>query len=174
MKLIFRKFTVLLLAIFIAACAGAAQPTTPLETLKTYTEAIKKKDTTTMKLLLSDETIKMHQQSAKEQGVTLDEIVQRESLFSPDQKRVEYRNEKIEGDKATIEMKNSYGIWDTVSFVREDGIWKIDKQAFVNPILQQTDINNQRLDEMINQGNPQQNDVNDQPSDETINQAKPQ
>ncbi len=105
-----------------------------------------------MKVLLSDATIKMHQQSAQEQGVNLDEIVERETLFSPGQKTAEYKNEIVEGDKATIEMKNSYGIWDKISFVKEEGVWKIDKQAFVNPILQQNEIDNQRLDEIINQG----------------------
>lgn len=113
---------------------------------------MRKKDTTTMKVLLSDETIKMHQQAAKDQSVTLDEIVQREPLFTPGQKTFEFRNETVEGDKATIEMKNSFGAWDKISFVKEDGIWKIDKKAFVNPILQQNEIDNQRLDEIINQG----------------------
>ena len=62
-----------------------------------------------MKLLLSDATIKMHQQSAKEQGLTLDDIVERETLFLPDQKTAEFRNQKIDGDKATLEMKDASG-----------------------------------------------------------------
>ena len=152
MKLVFRNFTYFVLAVLLAACSAEPQPSTPFETLEAYTKAIKKKDTTTMKLLLSDETIKMHQQSAKEQGVTLDEIVQRETLFSPDQKTVKYRNQQIEGDKATMEMENSYGVWENVNFVKEDGVWKIDKKAFVNNILQQNEIDNKRWDEIINQG----------------------
>ena len=139
----------------LAACARQPAPATPLETLKTYVAAIKKKDTTTMKLLLSDATIKMHQQAAKEQGVTLDEIVQRETLFTPDQKSVDFKNETIDGDKASIEMKNTSGIWDKVSFVREDGIWKIDKPAFANSILEQNDLKNKQLDDLINQGKQQ-------------------
>ena len=105
-----------------------------------------------MKLLLSEATIKMHEQSAKEQGVTLDDIVERETLFSPGQKTAEYRNETIEGDRATIEMKNAYGVWDKISFVKEADGWKIDKQAFVDPILQQNELRNRELDEIINQG----------------------
>ena len=134
------------------ACAPAPKPSTPLETLKTYTAAFKKKDLTTMKLLLSDATIKMHQQAAKEQSVTLDEIVERETLIMPDQKTAEFRNEKIDGDKATIEMKNSGGIWDTVNFVREEGVWKIDKQSFANQIIEQNEDDLRKLDEHINQG----------------------
>ena len=88
-----------------------------------------------MKLLLSDATIKMHQQAAKDQGVTLDDIVERETLFPPEQKTGEFRNQKIDGDKATIEMKNSSGIWDTINFVREEGVWKLDKQSFANQTI---------------------------------------
>lgn len=151
--MLYRKILSFVLAcLTLAACAGNPKPSTPLDTLKAYTLAIKKKDTTRMKLLLSDATIKMHQQEAKEQNVTLDEIVERETLFSPEQKTAEYRNESIEGDKATIEVKNSYGVWDKINFVKEDGVWKIDKQAFVNPILEQNELDKQRLDEIINQG----------------------
>ena len=150
----YRKILVFIFAALLAtACAGNPKPPTPLDTLKAYTLAIKKKDTTSMKLLLSDTTIKMHQQAAQEQGITLDEIVERETLFSPGQKTAEYRNEIIEGDTATIEMKNAYGVWDKISFVKEEDVWKIDKQAtLVNPILEKNELEQQRLDEIINQG----------------------
>ena len=151
--MLYRKILIFTLACLLAACSGSdPKPSKPLDTLKAYTLAIKKKDTTTMKLLLSEATIKMHEQSAKEQGVTLDDIVERETLFSPGQKTAEYRNEIIEGDRAAIEMKNAYGVWDKISFVKEADGWKIDKQAFVNPILEQNEMKNQQLDEIINQG----------------------
>ncbi len=103
-----------------------------------------------MKLLLSDATIKMHQQSAKDQNVTLDDIVQRETLFLPDQKTAEFRNQKIDGDKATIEMKDTGDIWNTVNFVKEEGIWKIDKQSFADQIIEQNEQDNKKFDELFN------------------------
>jgi Na+-translocating ferredoxin:NAD+ oxidoreductase RnfG subunit len=141
-----------MLACLIFACADSAKPSTPLETLKAYTQAIKKKDTTTMKLLLSDASIKMSEQEAKSQNVALDEIVKRETLFSENQKTVEFRNEKIDGEKATIEMKNSFDSWNTVPFVREDGVWKIDKQGIANQMMQDFEQSDKRLDDIINQG----------------------
>ncbi|MBA3600274.1 MAG: DUF4878 domain-containing protein [Acidobacteria bacterium] len=146
------RFIIFMLAGLSFACADSAKPSTPLETLKAYTQAIKKKDTTTMKLLLSDASIKMSEQEAKAQNVTLDEIVKRETLFSENQKTVEFRNEKIDGDKATIEMKNSFDSWSTVPFVREDGVWKIDKQGIVNQMIQDFEQSDKRLDDIINQG----------------------
>ncbi len=149
----YKKVLVVLSVGFIFACAGKFAPSTPLETLKAYTLAIKKKDPTQMKLLLSDASIKMAEQEAKAQNVTLDEIIKRETLFSETQRSVEFRNEKVDGDKATIEMKDSFETWITVPFVREEGIWKIDKQGFANQMMQQIeDENNKKLDDIINQG----------------------
>ena len=148
----YKIFLVIIFAVGLFACAANPQPSTPLETLKAYTQAIKKKDTTTMKLLLSSDSIKMAEQEAKAQNVPLDDIVKNETLFNENQTTVEYRNEKIEGDRATIEVKNSYNAWDTVPFVKEDGIWKIDKQGIANQMLRQVDEQNRRLDELINQG----------------------
>lgn len=136
----------------IALFSACSQPkvATPIETFKTYTKAIKAKDTTTMKLLLSDATIKMHEREAKAQGVTVDDIVKRETLFNPDQKTVEYREEKIDGDKATLQVKNSFGSWESVPFVREDGVWKIDKAGYAEQMMKDVDENNKKIDDMIN------------------------
>ena len=134
------------------ACAGEDKPKTLLETLKAYTIAIKQKDTTTMKLLLSDASIKMAEDEAKSRNVTLDEVVRRETLFNPTQKAVDFRNEKIDDDKATIEMKDSYNAWNTVPFIRENGKWKIDKQAAADIMMRDFEQNDKKLDDIINQG----------------------
>ena len=151
MRFYFKFIILVLTAMFFGACAGEEKPDTPLETLKAYTTAIKQKDTTTMKLLLSNASIKMAEEEAKSRGTTLDEVVRRETLFNQTQKTVEFRNEKIEGDKATIQMKDSYNAWNTVPFVREDGKWKIDKQAAADIMLQDFDRQQKEIDDKINQ-----------------------
>jgi len=146
------RFAIIFLFGFLLACGEGSRLSTPLETLKAYTQAIKKKDTTAMKLLLSSGSIKMAEQEAKAQNLTLDDVVKNETLFSESQKQLRFRNEKIDGDKATIEVENSFGSWDTVPFVKEEGVWKIDKQALANQILEQNEQDNKRLDDIINQG----------------------
>ena len=147
-------FTSLMLAaaFLFAGCGAESEPKSPVETMKTYTKAVKAKDTTTMKLLLSAETIKMLEQEAKSQNVVLDEIVKRETLFPESQKVFEFRNEKIEGEKATIEVKNSFGQWETWPFVFEDSQWKIDKKGYADRLMmdiqQQTDS---AIDDMMKQ-----------------------
>lgn len=140
------------IAVVVTSCARESKPDTPLESFKAYVNAVKQKDTTKMKLLLSSESIKMHEQEAKAQNVTLDDIVKRETLFTEGQKTVEFRDQKIEGDKATLEVKNSFGAWETVPFVREDDGWKIDKKGYADKLMQDIQQNNQQMDDFINQG----------------------
>jgi hypothetical protein len=152
-----RRFNLLLAIVSIAvvgvilsSCTSDKQAASPVETFQTYVKAFKKKDITTMKLLLSKDTLKMHEQEAKAEGVTLDDVVKRETLLGNGQTTVEYRNEKIEGDKATVEYKNSYGIWETVPFVKEDGEWKIDKKSYADQLERDVEQNGQQFDDMIN------------------------
>ena len=135
--------------VVLSACSRP--PSTPVETFKTYVKAIKAKDVKAMRLLLSEGTLKMHERQAVAQGTTVDEIVKRETLFTENQRTVEFRDEKIEGDKATLMVKNSYGSWETVPFVKEDGVWKIDKKGFADRMIMDIDQeNNRKLDELIN------------------------
>ena len=146
---IWSRILVLALAAAIFGC-GQQKPATPLETFKTYVKAYKQKDMATMKLLLSDATLKMHEREAKAQGTTVDDILKRETMIGEGQKAVEYRDEKIEGDKATLQIKNVFGSWETLPFVREDGVWKIDKQGYANQMIQEIEENNKKLDDVIN------------------------
>ena len=109
-----------------------------------------------MKLLLSRETMNMHELEAQAQNVNVDEIVKRETLFTENQKTVKLRNEKIDGDLATLEVENSYGAWETVPFSKEDGVWKIDKKGFAQRLMDMNEKSNQELDDLINQGRQQQ------------------
>lgn len=150
---IWSRILVFSLAAMVFAC-GPSGASTPLETFKTYTKAIKKKDVEAMKVLLSDATLKMHEQEAKAQGVPVDEIVKRETLFGESQTTVEYRDEKIDGDKATLQVKTQYGSWETVPFVREDGVWKIDKQGYADQMIREIEEENRRIDEQFNSATP--------------------
>lgn len=134
------------------ACGGDKKPASPKETFKTYTKAIKAKDTTTMKLLLSNDTIKMHEREAKANNSNVDDIVKRQTLFNENQKEVVLRDEKIDANKATLEIKTPGGQWQKVPFVFEDGAWKIDNAGAANQIQQEIEDENRKFDELINGG----------------------
>ena len=51
----------------------------------------------------------------------------------------ETRNEKIEGENATLEYKNAAtGTWDTIYFVRENGRWKIALDISMGEVLKES------------------------------------
>ncbi|MBK8149398.1 MAG: hypothetical protein IPK58_14645 [Acidobacteria bacterium] len=148
------RFIILFIAVSLASgCAAPPKKLTPLETLQAYTRAIKKKDTTQMKMLLSQESLKMAEQEAKAQNVTVDDIVTRETLFTESQTSVKYRNvREDEENKASVEMEDSMGLWNTVHFIREEGVWKIDKKGFANQIEIDSQKSQEELDRIINEG----------------------
>lgn len=147
---IWSRIMVVFLAAGLFACGGERSSATPVETFKTYIKAIRQKDTKAMKVLLSNATLKMHEQQAKAQGVTVDEIIKRESLIGESQKAVDYKDEKIDGDKATLQFKNSFGTWETMPFIREDGVWKIDKQGYADQLMKDIDDSDKKMDDLIN------------------------
>ncbi len=150
-------FISLLSGIVIAstACSGGKEPATPLETFQTYSKALRQKDLTVAKRLLSDESIKMYEQEAKAQGITVDDVVSRDALISQGQTTVEFRNESIEGERATLEVKNAFGTWDVVPFVFEGGEWKIDKKGHAERLIREIEEQNRRqIDEAIGQPDP--------------------
>ena len=117
-----------LLAAFLFAACNSGQPAadSPSAALKQYVAASQKQDIAAMKSLLSKGSLELIEKSAKLQNSSADELLRRESMVKI-QKAPETRNERIEGDTATVEVKNeTTGEFDMVMpFVREDGAWKL-------------------------------------------------
>lgn len=157
MRLIKIFITTILAAAFMA-CGGNSKPAEPIDTLKAYQMAVRKKDATTMKLLLSEASLKIHQQEAQAQGLTLDDIVLRDTLFPANQKSFNYKPGVIEGDKATVEVENNFGGYDTIHLVREDGLWKIDKKATGDQMIEEVD---NPIDDLEDQINQERKDIDD-------------
>lgn len=134
------KIAFLILALGLAACGGGsggdAPPDSPAATLRTYVEASQQKDIEAMKRQLSQESLVMMEGYAKQQDTTVDEILRKGSAVEID-KIPEMRNEKIEGDAATVEVKNELnGNFDLkLFFVRENGVWKIALDRYRDEML---------------------------------------
>lgn len=110
----------------------------------------KKKDAETMKSLLSANSMKISEDEAKAQNKTIDEVILSETLFAENVTTVEFRNEKSEGENASIEVKNSFGSFDIVSFVKENGSWKIAKDKIKDNIMQSVEEQMKQFDDQIN------------------------
>jgi hypothetical protein len=170
MRLIISITIIALFALLFGCSEAEKKPSTPLETFQTYTKALKKKDTTAMKLMLSSETIKMHEQQAKSQGTTVDEIVKRESLISESQSRVEYRNERIDGQTATLEVRNLSNNWEIVPFIFENDQWKIDKKGYADRISREIEEESRKAEEEMNRGRI---NIDEVPADGNTNSSVP-
>jgi hypothetical protein len=123
-----------LAALFAAGCQ-MAQTKSPTDTFKAFVDAGRKKDTAAVKQMLSKGSLKMAEDNAKAQNKTVDEVLS--SREAPDMKATpETRNEKVEGDTATLEIKNDVtGTWDTMYFAKEDGQWKLALDRAMQEIM---------------------------------------
>lgn len=119
-------FAISLLLLTVFACKfGSSSPTS---TFKAFFEAQKKKDVAAIKKTLSKGSLDMMEKAAKEQKKTVDEALA-EGLNSPaskSDKMPETRNEKIDGNNATLEVQDEDSKkWETMYFVKEGSDWKI-------------------------------------------------
>jgi Domain of unknown function (DUF4878) len=116
-----------------ATTSPAQAPTTtgalssPTRAFMAFYEASKSGDVEAVKRTLSKGSFDFLTAEAKKENKTL-EAALTESLKNADvpKSTPEVRNEKIEGDTATIEVKDEKtNTWDSFKFVRENGEWKI-------------------------------------------------
>ncbi len=116
------------LAAFLIVGCGGAPPVPPVasptDTLKNYIEASKKKDVAAIRKSLSKGSLELAEKSAEAQNTTVDELFKRDNMAMLDE-IPEIRNERIEGDAASVEVKDFTSGYDTIPFVKEDGAWKI-------------------------------------------------
>lgn len=139
---------ILLTALFFVGCGAkeSSAPTTPSESLLQYFEASQKADIAKMKSLLSKGSLALIEQSAKAQNTTVDALLQKESLVKIQNAPVT-RNEKIEGDTATLELRNeTNGEYDMkMPFVKEDGIWKLARDKYFEEVLKKANEAREKL-----------------------------
>lgn len=98
---------------------------TPTATFKTFYEAAKSNNVEGVKKAMSKKTMNAITKAAAKDNKSVDEALKDVAKDAPTSPP-ETRNEKIDGDKATLEIKDDKkDKWDTVPFVKEDGMWKI-------------------------------------------------
>jgi hypothetical protein len=112
----------------VLACKDLGSYSSPTTTFKAFFEAQKQKDVPGIKKTLSKGSIAMIGHGAEERKKTLDDAL-KEGFDDPAFKAPSMppiRNEKIDGDSATLEVQNEENkSWETMYFVKEDSEWKI-------------------------------------------------
>lgn len=124
---IYQKAFIVFCLLFAASCDGATatQPGGPTEILNNFVEAAKTKDIEAMKRALSKGTMERIEKSAQKDNTTVDELLKTEDGTLVRQ-LPETRSEKIDGETATLEVKNvDTGEFDVIPFIKEDGVWRL-------------------------------------------------
>ena len=98
---------------------------TPTDTYKTGYAARKNKDIAALKRVFAKDALEFLTEVAKAENKTLDD--QLKELFErPQAATAETRNEKITGNRASLEYLDEKGEWSTMDFSKEGNDWKID------------------------------------------------
>lgn len=120
----------------------------PLAAYKAFQEANKKKDYEAVKKSFSKASLEMLTDEAKKQNKTLDDFVK--DQVDKAQPEEEVSNEKVNGDTATVEVKDKEGKSSiTLPMVKEDGAWKIAYDKF----MQQLKDEFEQMGKEMNKGN---------------------
>lgn len=109
--------------------ATVISASTPGDAFRAYYEAIKKKDIAAVKSLFSKGTMAMMEEQATRTNKPVDTIMT-EGLEAANKEVPaafpETRNEKIDGDTATLEVRDEKADkWETLHLVKEEGSWKL-------------------------------------------------
>ena len=107
--------------------APASNGNAPTDAYKAAYNARKNKDIVGLKKLMSKDIIEfltMIGQADEKKKQTLDQVLT-ELCEQPQAPKPDTRNEKIAGDKATIEYLDEKGEWQAMDFIKEDGVWKL-------------------------------------------------
>lgn len=114
------------LTAFIAACSGSGGNSTPTAAYKTAYAAMKNKDIAGLKKVMPKKMLEEMDKGAKAQNKSVDDMLK--ALMTSSETRLpksdESKDEKIDGDKATLQVKNEKDEWETARFVKEDDGWK--------------------------------------------------
>lgn len=104
----------------------SAKLDSPTAAVKAFVEGIKAEDEEAIKNTLSEKSIKMLDLMRSVTGKSFYEVMTAEDDDDELKELPEMRNEKIDGDTATLEVKGKNDKeWEELPFVKEDGNWKI-------------------------------------------------
>ena len=110
---------------------------TPTDAYKTAFAARQKKDVNGLKQVLSKKMLDFFTEMGADEKKTLDDEL-KELAEQPQAASAEARNEKIEGDRATLEYLDERGKWKPMAFVKETGEWKLTMPAAQPPVVENT------------------------------------
>jgi hypothetical protein len=119
-----------------AAPPPAPDNLTPLQTINSLSAASKSKDLSGIKRRLNKGSLALFEETSDDRGVTVDQLLTEEG-GAPLASMSDARNEKIEGDKAFVDVQDSLTKnYETIPLIREDGEWKVALDIYMETLRQ--------------------------------------
>ncbi len=109
----------------------------PTQAYQTAYAARQKNDLEGLKRVLSKEMLGFLQDIGKGEQKTLDDEL-KELIATPQAPTAEVRNEKIDGNNATLEYLDTKEKWSRMGFVKEGADWKMTLPHAPAPVIEQT------------------------------------
>ena len=108
-----------------ASPASGDSTSSPMAAYRETYDATKRGDLEGYKRNVTQATLDLIEKNAKEAGLTLDDALRKAMTSTPIPPTLpEMRNEKIDGDRATIEVSVG-NQWVTLPYAKENGTWKM-------------------------------------------------
>ena len=107
-----------------APATSDAEAGTPTAAYVAAYNARKNKDIPKLRSLMAKDILEFFEIIGEEDKKSIDDML-KDLADRPQADKPETRNEKINGDKATLEYLDEDGQWQTMDFVKEDGVWKL-------------------------------------------------
>jgi len=104
--------------------ASTGSLATPSDAYATAYDMRKKKDVAGLKKVMSKDALDFIEIMGKEEKKTIDDLL-KDLTERPQAEKVAVRNEKIDGDHATLEYMDENGEWQTMDFDLEGKEWKL-------------------------------------------------
>ena len=98
---------------------------TPTDAARQVFNAIKNKDINAVKAIFTKKTLATMEDAAKKRNQSLDDVLKGFVNDTTMPATFSARNEKIEGDRASVEVADEKGRYSPMNFVKEDGAWKV-------------------------------------------------
>lgn len=127
----------------------------PTQIFNAQNEARKRKDAATMKQNLSRASLALIEETAKRENMSVDDWLTIEEEGGDQVDNFQTRNEKINGDTATIEISADGEDWGEMPFVKEDGRWKIAMDKYVAELQKELEENPELADEKPEETKPE-------------------
>ncbi len=118
----------------------------PAEAFKALGDAGNRDDLGALVQLFNRRSLELFAEDARAQGKLMDVIMLNQRAVTVAKAAPAVRNEKINGDSATLEVKMAGGNWEKMYFTKENGQWKVAMDKYMEEMIRQVEDSTKGLE----------------------------